>query len=435
MAKRDSSEKQGRLRRAALLISAAALAVVLFVVIVFIKPDMPDRITLLTGPDGSAYHELGLKYAVELKENGLGADVVVTDGGLDNLEKLAAGAPNAIGFAPSNIEHAVGAGVDASELVSLGSVAYEPLWLFHNADLEINGIGDLAGLRVGIGGRNTVVGFVAQKLLASSAVVVSISEFESPESASDALIAGDVDACFLIGAHDSPVISGLLGADSVTFTSVDRADAFAARMQGLAKLVAPEGLFDLARNVPPEDAELLAATTNLVTRADLHPAVAPMVLNAAAAVHTGGIFSAGSTFPSEDDVSLPLKSSAKRYFTQGEKGLSNVLPYPVVRFLNHLGFVVLPLLTVTLIILKAAPMALKLWFTIKLMGYFRRLVAVEKAHADGGDPSELLARLDEIDGASVTMFVPRSRVHDYIDLRQFLHDMRGRLMSQDDPGA
>jgi hypothetical protein len=33
------------------------------------------------------------------------------------------------------------------------------------------------------------------------------------------------------------------------------------------------------------------------------------------------------------------------------------------------------------------------------------------------------------------MFVPRSTVHDYIDFRQFLHDMRERVEKKDSRGT
>ncbi len=73
--------------------------------------------------------------------------------------------------------------------------------------------------------------------------------------------------------------------------------------------------------------------------------------------------------------------------------------------------------------------------TIRLMGYLKRLESVEKSQAADGDSSELLTRLNELDRVSATMFVPRSCVHDYIDFRQFLHDMRERVKNKDDSRA
>ena len=52
---------------------------------------------------------------------------------------------------------------------------------------------------------------------------------------------------------------------------------------------------------------------------------------------------------------------------------------------------------------------------------------VEKASAAGADQSSLLAELDAVDRESAIIFVPRTSLPDYIDFRQFLHDMRERV--------
>lgn len=124
---------------------------------------------------------------------------------------------------------------------------------------------------------------------------------------------------------------------------------------------------------------------------------------------------------------MPLSRAATRFYDHGETGLARHLPYQVTRWLNHLGLVVLPLLTVVFLLLKTVPTALRLWGQLRLVGFLKQLEAVEKAHAAGGDRSVLLADLDRIDQKSAGLFVPRSTVHDYIDFRQFLHDLRERV--------
>lgn len=57
---------------------AATLFVVLFVVLMLMEPAVPDRIRLLTGPEGSPYHELGSRYATELALRGLAVDVAAS---------------------------------------------------------------------------------------------------------------------------------------------------------------------------------------------------------------------------------------------------------------------------------------------------------------------------------------------------------------------
>jgi hypothetical protein len=337
-----------------------------------------------------------------------------------------------VAFAPSDIEHVVGDSVDTSHLVSLGSVAYEPLWLFYRSELEIRRIPDLAGLRVATGAKGTVVHYVARFLFdlngISDQVEIQPSEGQTPRTIAKALVDGQIDAAFAMGGPSSPAIKDGLVNEDLGVLSFERADAYQALDPGITKLVAPQGIFDLANNIPPEDLVLLSATTNLITLDTFYPGAVPLLIRAASNVHDRQrIVTAGESFPSAQNVSLPLKRAADRYYEQGEKGLSKFLPYKVTRWLNHLGFVVLPLLALAVVLVKIVPLFLKIWISIKLTGFFKRLEEVEKSHAAGGDRPTLLAELAALDHASATIFVPRSSLPNYIDFRQFLHDMRERI--------
>jgi TRAP-type uncharacterized transport system substrate-binding protein len=421
-------DKHKRLRKIWLGVCVALVAVVLFVTLVVVKPAMPGHVILLTGPEGSAYHDLGRRYAEDLRSRGLEAEVVVTEGALDNLQRLAEG-PNAVAFAPSTVGDR---GFDVSGLVALGSVALDPLWLFHRSDLEIARIPDLAGSKVATGGDGTVSHYVARVLIEKNGLTDDIelrpSIGRTAEALVESLTTGIVDAAFVTGLANLPVVDALLHADGVSFVSFARAETIAGLIPGLTTLVAPEGVFDLARNVPPADAHLLSTMTCLVANEDLHPAVAPMLLAAAGNVpQKATTFSTKVDFPGAEHLTLPMHSGARRYFNQGETGLSRFLPYKVTRFLNHLGFLVLPLLTVAVVLLRIIPVGLRVWGGLRLKGWLKQLEAVEKGQAAGEDPVGLLTDLDRLDQASAKVFVPRSVIHDYIDFRQFLHDMRERV--------
>jgi len=433
MPKEISIVQERRLWRLSRTAAFAVIAIALLVSLVILKPAAPDKITLLTGPEGSGYHELGKRYAAYLGDRGLDVEVQVTDGGFDNVRLRGANSRDTGAFAPSNIEHVVDDSVDTSHLVSLGSIAYEPLWLFYRVEAEVRRISDLVGLRVATGANGTVVNYVARSLIELNAigdqVEIQPSEGQEPSTVADALIEGRIDAAFAIGGPAIPVISDLLGDEGLGVLSFERADAYQAMDPGITKIVAPEGIFDLANNVPPEDLILLSATTNLVTLETLYPGAVPLLLQAAADVHDQRIIVTESeSFPSAQNVSLPLKRAAGRYYDQGEKGLSKFLPYNVTRWLNHLGFVVLPLLALAVVLAKVVPLFLKTWTAIRLTGFFKRLERVEKSHAAAGDRSQLIAELDALDRDSATIFVPRSSLPIYIDFRQFLHDMRERVM-------
>jgi TRAP-type uncharacterized transport system substrate-binding protein len=427
-----AGQKEDRLFRLTRTTAIVVVAVALFLSFVVFKPAAPKSIVLLTGPEGSGYHSQSVRLAEFLNDRGLRTEVKVTLGGFENIELLLAGADDTVAYAPSNIEHLFDDEDAKADLVTLGSIAFEPLWLFYRADLEIRRIPDLAGLRVATGPDGTVVNYVARRLLELNGIadeaVVQPSTGQNPEANAEALISGNVDAIFAMGEPKSPIIASLLEADAFDFLSFERAAAYQALEPGIAKISVPEGVFDFARNSPPEDLDLLATTTNLVTLDSLYPGVPPLLLKAAAAMSEQQTFvSNRASFPNPDHVSLPLHRGAERYYSQGEKGLSRFLPYGVTRWLNHLGFVVLPLLTLAFILIKIVPVVLKTAGNIQLIGLFKKLEAVEKGHASGKDQKELLADLDLIDKKSANLFIPRSIVQDYIDFRQFLHDMRERV--------
>lgn len=241
-----------------------------------------------------------------------------------------------------------------------------------------------------------------------------------------------MDGLFISGQADSRVVQSLLESDQANLLSFRRGKAMAKRVTGATVIVAPEGVFDLARNVPAQDTQLLAATTCLVAHEDIQPALVPILLSGVENTRQQNAnFISANKFPSSEHVTLPLASSAQRYFRQGEYGLSKYLPYDVVRFLNHLGFFVLPLLTVAIVLLKAVPTGMRVVGAMRIKRSLRILASVEKRLAAGDDVSTLLADLDRVDRSTATMYVPRSIVHDYIDFRQFLHDMRERVKARD----
>ena len=410
----------------------AAIGVVLVVSLVIMKPAAPDKLILLTGPEGSAYHEMAKSLADELHRRGLSTEVRVTDGGLDNLELLATDPHGTVAFAPSNIENVVGDSVETNDLVSLGSIAWEPLWLFYRAEREIDDVPDLAGLSVSTGTDGTVVDFIATEMLRINDIVDRVElqspDGQTPETVMTSLVDGRIDAAFAAGPPASPLIMDLLGNPDISVLSFKRAAAYGARFPGVATITVPQGMVDFGRDLPSEDLALLSVTTNLLALNDLYPAAVPLLLEAVARAENRQRFTTEpESFPSGNNTSLPLHRAASRYYEHGEKGLGKILPYKVTRWLNHLGFVVLPLLAFTVLLVKIVPIGMKIWGRVHLMGMLKALEEVEKASAAGADPKALLAQLDELDRRTATIFVPRSALHDYIDIRQFMHDMRERV--------
>lgn len=159
------------------------------------------------------------------------------------------------------------------------------------------------------------------------------------ERALDGFASGKIDAVFVSGQAASTVVASMLHSELATLLSLDRAVAYSKRISGTTVIQAPEGVFDFARNVPARNAQTLGNATCLVAHENIDRNIVPMLLVSVENVlrDSPSLFSS-EHFPSSRHLTLPLEPAARRFFRQGEVGLSKYLPYQIVRILNHLGF-------------------------------------------------------------------------------------------------
>ncbi|MEW7976576.1 MAG: hypothetical protein AB2814_03790 [Candidatus Sedimenticola endophacoides] len=136
----------------------------------------------------------------------------------------------------------------------------------------------------------------------------------------------------------------LLASPGIRLLSFDRADAYTGRHRYLTSVVLPEGMIDLARNLPHKDTRLLAASANLVARKGLHPALVDLLLQAATASHgEGGWFEARGQFPSARYLAYPLSKEAQRFHEHGPPLLQRYLPFWAATLVDRLKVMLLPL--------------------------------------------------------------------------------------------
>jgi TRAP-type uncharacterized transport system substrate-binding protein len=149
---------------------------------------------------------------------------------------------------------------ESPRLVSLGTLFYEPLWLFsHDQHLETHE--QLRNLRISIGPEGSASHKLALEFLARVGVFEQKSAtllFLTPEESSAKLTHGDIDAVVLMGAWETPAVRQLLVAKDIDLVPIRRADAFVDLYPFLNKLVLPAGVADLAQNRPPTDVLLIA---------------------------------------------------------------------------------------------------------------------------------------------------------------------------------
>ena len=105
-----------------------------------LDPTPPRRVVLATGQDQGAYAEFGKRYAQILKENGVEVRLKKTAGAAENIALLRQpGGDVDIAFVQGGADEdrppaSDDGDADDDGLVSLGSLFYEPVWLFYRSD-------------------------------------------------------------------------------------------------------------------------------------------------------------------------------------------------------------------------------------------------------------------------------------------------------------
>jgi len=397
-----------------------------------IKPRVPNELSLLSGPEGSSYQSDGLRYKEYLEARGVRVNLVETGGPADNLRALMESDRPQVGFVEAGAEAVLSADESVDELSSLGSLYLEPLWLFARADLAVESVEDLRGLRVALGPRGSAAPWIAAELLEMNGLadVVTSAPFSdlSAREAADAVTGSDVDAVFVIGSPDSEIVQRLLRSEALRTIPFRRSAAYVRRLPHLASVTLPEGTIDLALNIPDTDLCQLAAAVNLVAEDDLAPALVDLLLDAGRQVHGGRtLYSDRGSFPSPDHTSLPLGEAADHYYTNGPSQLRRVLPFRLATIVDRFLYFAAAVGGAALAVFGLLPRLMGLRFQIAANGYWRRLEKLEKRRAGGEDRDAVLAELDEILSESAPLKIPLNLKPAYFELRQEMHDMRDRL--------
>jgi TRAP-type uncharacterized transport system substrate-binding protein len=326
------------------LLSAVLIAATLVYLVTLIDPLPPRTITMACGPEGSSYAVFGTRYQKLLAKEGIQLKLVTTAGGVQNLELL--NDPKSgvqVGFVEGGIPHEA----DTSDLASLGTISYEPMWFFARQPVTDQGLHVFRGKRISVGPEGSDSKSLVDKLIKRNAL--DIGTFQAltmtPEESAQALLKGQIDAAFIMSTWNSPVVRQLIAADGIHLANFARADAYVALFPSLSKVVVPAGVGDLIKDRPPQDKVLLAAKTSLIVRSDLHPAIQFLLLETAVQIHSrAGIFQESGEFPAAEAHEIPLSRDASHYYKSGRPFLQRYLPFWLAAMVEETVLLLIPLI-------------------------------------------------------------------------------------------
>ena len=347
-------------------------------------------------------------------------------GSLQNLERLESNAAQ-VGFVQGGGVEPKGGAEDEGEapLLALGSVFYEPVWIFYRGDGNLERLADLRGKRIAIGPEGSGVRLLAQQLLVANEIgpdaeLLPLSGLKAAEE----LQQGRLDAAFVIAAENAPVVQVLLRSPGVKVMSFAQADAYQRRFPFLTKLVLPQGVADLVRDYPPHDVTVLAPTANVVVRGDLHPALQTLLLQAMTEVHgKSGFFNKAGEFPAYKDRLAPQSPEAARYFKAGPPFLQRYLPFWLAVLVDRLIVLLVPVIP----LLKIAP-AIYTWrVRSKVFRCYGELKYLEEDLRQRFDPAKLpeyRERLEVLDEEARGLHVPLAFTDLVYTLREHVNLVR-----------
>ncbi len=410
------------------------IPVILAAVFWFFHSAPPGSLTIISGPEGSAFRTNAEKYREILLRSRVKLKILPSDGARQNLERLSDPAFHVdIGF----VQGGVAKGVTIDNLVSLGSISFEPLLVFYRAATPLDVLSQLAGKRVAIGQTGSGTRALSMTLLEANGITpggATVFEDMDAEDAAKALVEGKVDAVFLMGdVASGKLMRTLLYTPGIRIFDFLQADAYTRRITYLHKLDLPMGSVDFGKNMPPHDIQLIGPTVELIARKDLHPALSDLLLEAATEIHgKPGILKRRGEFPAAWEHEFPISADAKRFYKSGRGFLYRFLPFWVASLLNRVAVAFVPAIVVLIPVLRMIPGIIRWRTGMRISRWYRALLLLEQDVRTPRTPDkgeESLRRLDRIEEEVNGMKVPASFGNQFYVLREHIGFVRSRLES------
>jgi TRAP-type uncharacterized transport system substrate-binding protein len=322
-------------------------------------------------------------------------------------------------------------------LVSLGSVFYEPVWLFYREDAarrltrspELTRLGQLAGGTLNVGAPGSGAPPLLERLIAANAIgpdAIKLLHQATTPAVVD-LLEGRLDALALASAPEALMVQMLLKTPGIRLMDFAQSEAYARRFPFMSSVVLPRGVVDLATDQPPQDVHLIAPTATLVARDTLHPALVQLFVQAAQQVHGGaGWFQRKGDFPNPSNAERPIAAEAQRYYRSGPPWLQRYLPFWLANLADRMWLAMVGIIAVLIPLARVLPPLYEFRIRRRVFRWYAQLRAVEEAR--GQRPAaELLADLADIEQRVDHIQVPLSYADELYALRGHIDMVRQRL--------
>jgi hypothetical protein len=193
----------------------------------------------------------------------------------------------------------------------------------------------------------------------------------------------------------------------------------------------PMGAFDVGKNLPPQDLNLIGPTVELVARENLAPALSDLLIEAAREVHGhASLLSKAGEFPAPLQHEFRISDDATRYYDSGKGFLYRNLPFWLASLANRVLVVLVPTIVLLVPGMRLVPWLYSWRIRSRIYRWYGALIALERENLDNlpaAERAKVLERLDAIEQAINKMKVPLAFADQFYILRVHVGFVRDRL--------
>lgn len=415
------------------LIAALCIISTISLALVYFIPSPPSKVVMATAFKGASFEYYGRQYREVFARYHVDLELRETAGAVENVKLLQDPKSDVqIAFTTGGVSDAK----RAPDVLSLGTVYTQPFWIFYSSNEPLDRLAQLKGKRIAVGPVGSATRSTAEQILGKGGVNAETATFLhfAGLAADKALKDGQVDAVWIIGVPEATAVQSFLRNPNVRLMSFPTAEAFTRIFPDLIRLVLPQGVVDIDRNIPPADVQLIATTSKILIRSDVHPEIVQLLLQTMKEVHSGSdIFRRSGEFPNGADTEYTVAPTAIDFYKNGPSFMQRHLPLWMSVHVQRAIAVLVTGIAIGFPLFRFLPQLYN-WMTRRRLFYwYGQLKALEASFETNPDDKHLKekqAEIERIEDAVSHIRFPLTFSDQVYNLRSHIDIVRRKIASR-----
>lgn len=405
--------------------------------LIFYLDPIPNRvINFSSDTNQSQWYSFAKDTRLKLQNSGINMTIFNTGGAVENATLI----NNPTSKINAGLTY--GAALDESQIdgiYSLGSIAYETLFVFYNKNKipVLKNLKDLANYKVALGPANSGSFVIAKDLFMALDVNVnenqnfSLGEFLKIRKR---LLKGNVDAVIIVTNINDPLIRPLFDDPNMALYSFTNALAYKKHFSYFEAMTLPAGSIDLLKHIPTKDVSLISTSTSLIVSRDMHPDLQlALLMEIKNLIHSSPLtsFAKRNEFPKYIDTLIPISPIAQKFYNYGPTKAARFFPFLIAGFIDRIWLFALGLISIYYPLSKLNINVRTRRFDIKLQSYYKELLEIENSlygnNISENQKLEFLKHLVRMNSDAHECCVPRGSEGNYFDLLNGIISLKNQI--------